>query len=1066
MANTELPVKRLLALLLALASVVLSPEAQAQQMRRAGLPYFSEHYAPERYGAHPQNSWVVQDHRGIIYVANSSGVLEFDGATWRTIYTPSTVLSLAVDEDGTVYVGLTDDLGYLRPGTRGDLQFVSLSDRLPHSYRGIGSIWTTHATPDGVYFQSREYILRWDGAKFKAWNARGLFHLAFAVNKRYFVREQRVGLQELVDDSLRLVPGGEAFADDQIWFMTANGEEIILGSRQSGLYAWRGDSLRSVPTEADAYLTQHQLHHGATLPGGHIALATVTGGVAIITNGGVLVDVLDPSRGLPDTRVNYVFTDAQGGLWMAFNSQGVMRADVISPVTLFNDQLGLQGVVLNMSRRGQSLFAATGAGLFEINLQRRTAKRVAESDPAVASRLAEVWESANYGDDLLLASTKGLLRLDAQNVVHEINQARTYAVLVSNHIPGAIYAGTASGIELLRRSGDSWVKDIRLPLVGEAVRDIVEEPSGTVWFMGGESDLYRIDAADSGPVEIRTFSTKDGLPAGRFGVTLVGDALAVIHPSGVYRYRGAGFQPAFARDQSFDAPWASRDDHLYALTEDNQGNVWVVYGDRTEILTPTPDGYRFSSPDALRLGSAGIHGADVFIEDSGVAWIAYGDNILRYDPSQARHYDYHYRTLIRRVSPLGETWNVFGGAFATSDGVVSGQQSVAPPKLVYQFNDLRFEFAAPSYNDPHRNLYQYQLENHDEGWSAWSTMPVAEFTNLSEGSYRLRVRSRNAQGYVSSEGIYAFTILPPWYRTWWAYFMYVVLGATFVALSIQYRRMRLDNLQAQQQARELALERVVNERLTQVNDRLRQADLLKDQLLSNTSHELRTPITAILGFTSVLKDEAPQNMQEFLDIIEENGHRLMRTVTSMVDFARLQAGVIELNREPVEVSREVEQVVSRLAHLARKKQLYFEFAQPEDHVHAWLDKKCLERITENLLTNAIKFTEEGGVTVRVNVDDDSVYIRVEDTGIGMDSDFMPELFKAFKQESSGLTRSHEGSGLGLAITARLVELMEGEIDVKTSKSEGTVVTVSFPVFYVAEPERRQSGRPISRRSSA
>src|SRR5690606_22602110 len=97
----------------------------------------------------------------------------------------------------------------------------------------------------------------------------------------------------------------------------------------------------------------------------------------------------------------------------------------------------------------------------------------------------------------------------------------------------------------------------------------------------------------------------------------------------------------------------------------------------------------------------------------------------------------------------------------------------------------------------------------------------------------------------------------------------VVLGATFVALSIQYRRMRLDNLQAQQQARELALERVVNERLTQVNDRLRQADLLKDQLLSNTSHELRTPITAILGFTSVLKDEAPQNMQEFLDIIEE-----------------------------------------------------------------------------------------------------------------------------------------------------------------------------------------------------
>lgn len=1066
MTNLEWLARRVPFLLLALASLSVVPAGHAQQVRRAGLPYFSEHYGPEQYNAHPQNSWIVQDHRGIIYVANSSGVLEFDGATWRTIYTPSTVLSLAVDEDGTVYVGLTNDLGYLRPGTRGDLEYVSLSDRLPHSYRDVESIWTTHATADGVYFQSREYILRWDGANFKAWTATGKFHLAFVVNGRYFVREHGVGLEELVNDSLRVVPSGETFAEDQIWFMTQNGGDVVLGSRQSGLYLWNAQGMRPFPTEADEFLRQHPLHHGTILPGGHLALASVSGGIAVVAPSGALVDVLDPSRGLPDSRVNYVFSDSQGGLWLAFNSQGLMRLDVISPVTLFNEQLGLQGVVLNMSRRGNSLYAATGAGLFEIDLARRTAKRVAEDDPATASRLTEVWESANYGRDLLLASTKGLLRLDEANAVHEITKQRTYAVHVSRSIKGAIYTGTANGIELFRRSGSRWVKDVRLPLVGEAVREIVEEDGGTVWFLGGESDLYRIEADNAGPVEIRTFSTKDGLPAGRFGITLVGGSVAVVHTSGVYRYRGPGFQPAFQRDKAFVAPWAQSEERLYALTEDNQGNVWIVYGDRTDVLTPAEDGYRFMSPDALRLGSAGVHGVDVFVEDSGVAWLAYGDDVLRYDPSQERAYDHHYRALIRRVSPLGESWNVFGGAFATASGSISEQQASTPPKLVYKINDLRFEFAAPSYNDPRRNEYQFMLENLDEAWSPWTTTPVAEYTNLSEGSYRLRVRARNAQGYVSSEGVYGFTILPPWYRTWWAYLAYVALGGSFIALSVQYRRMRRDNIQAQKQARELALERVVNERLTQVNDRLREADLLKDQLLSNTSHELRTPITAILGFTSVLKDEAPQNMQEFLDIIEENGHRLMRTVTSMVDFARLQAGVIELNREPVEVSREVEQVVSRLAHIARKKQLYFELIQPEDHVHAWLDKKCLERITENLLTNAIKFTEEGGVAVRVSVDDDSVYIRVEDSGIGMDSNFMPELFKAFKQESSGLTRSHEGSGLGLAITARLVELLEGEIEVKTSKGEGTVVTVSFPVFYVAEPERRQKTRPISRRSSA
>ena len=1039
----------------------------AQQVRRTGLPFFSEHYSPEQYGTHPQNLWVVQDYRGIIYVANTNGILEFDGVSWRTIETPSTTLSLAVDADGTVYAGLTDDVGYLKPGARGELQYTSLSDRLPRSHREVRSVWTTHATADGVYFQSREHILRWDGAKFKAWDATGAYHMAFAANDRYFVREQDVGLQELEGDSLRLIPGGGAFANDQIWFMAAQDHHFLIGSRQTGLYVWNSVGLQPFPTEADDYLQQHQLRHGSILPGGHLALATVSGGVVVVGGGGHLVDVLDPSRGLPDTRVNHVFTDNQGGLWMAFNSQGVMRVDVVSPVSLFNDQLGLRGIVYNMNRRGSSLYAATGAGLFEIDLQRRIAERVGTEDPAVAARLTEVWASETYGDDLLLATTKGLLGLDPQNRIYEITTDRTFAVLASSALPGAVYVGTDNGIELLRRNGLNWTRDVRLPHIGDEVREIVEERGGTVWFRGGDSALYLVTAPTSGPVEIRTFSRKDGLPEGRFGVAKVGGSLAVVHTTGVYRYRGPGAHPAFRRDASIDSPWARTDDVLYALSEDNRGNVWIVYGDRTDILTPGENEYHFTSPDALRLGPSGTRIVDVFVEDSGVAWLAYGDDILRYDPLDDRSYDHHYSTLVRRVSPIGETWNVFGGAFAgEGGGVLRDQNEAAAPNLVFQYNDLRFEAAAPSFNHAGRNRYQFFLEEHDKGWSDWTRTSVAEYTNLGEGTYRLRVRARNGQGYISSEGTYRFTILPPWYRTWWAYLAYASLATTLAALTVHYGRMRRDNQQAQEQARELAMERVVNERLTHVNDRLRQADLLKDQLLSNTSHELRTPITAILGFTSVLKDEAPQNLQEFLDIIEENGHRLMRTVTSMVDFARLQAGVIELNREPVEVSREVEQVISRLAHLARKKQLYFDLIQPEDLVHAWLDKKCLERIVENLLTNAIKFTEEGGVSVRISMDDDSVYVRVQDTGIGMDSGFMPELFKAFKQESSGLTRSHEGSGLGLAITARLVELMDGEIDVQTHKGEGTVVSVSFPVFYVAQPDRRPGPRQISRKSSA
>src|SRR5690606_9492457 len=112
---------------------------------------------------------------------------------------------------------------------------------------------------------------------------------------------------------------------------------ILIGSRQSGLILWAEDRFEPFATEADEYLARHHLSAGSLLPSGHIALATLSGGVVVINPDGHLYDTLNPSRGLPDGRVNYLYTDRQGGLWMAFNSQGLMRADIVSPVTVFDE---------------------------------------------------------------------------------------------------------------------------------------------------------------------------------------------------------------------------------------------------------------------------------------------------------------------------------------------------------------------------------------------------------------------------------------------------------------------------------------------------------------------------------------------------------------------------------------------------------------------------------------------------------------------------------------------------------------------------------------------------------
>ncbi len=219
---------------------------------------------------------------------------------------------------------------------------------------------------------------------------------------------------------------------------------------------------------------------------------------------------------------------------------------------------------------------------------------------------------------------------------------------------------------------------------------------------------------------------------------------------------------------------------------------------------------------------------------------------------------------------------------------------------------------------------------------------------------------------------------------------------------------------------------------------------LTDAFLTNMSHEIRTPLTAILGFADLLVDEVPGAQREAVTFIQEGGRRLLETLNAVLDLACLEAGGAELTVEPVDVRPVLGQVAGLFRPLAEKKALGFKMDLPPAPVFVPANRAGLERILNNLLLNAFKFTEAGWVAVRVYADEASGYIVVEDTGIGMEEAFLPHLFDAFIQESTGLTRDHEGTGLGMAIAKRLVEAMGGQITVQSKKGHGARFTLCFP----------------------
>lgn len=242
-------------------------------------------------------------------------------------------------------------------------------------------------------------------------------------------------------------------------------------------------------------------------------------------------------------------------------------------------------------------------------------------------------------------------------------------------------------------------------------------------------------------------------------------------------------------------------------------------------------------------------------------------------------------------------------------------------------------------------------------------------------------------------------------------------------------------------------EQIEREReLQAAKEEAEEASRLKSAMLANMSHELRTPLTSITGFSEVLRESLEGDLKIQANKIYKGSRRLQRTLESVLHLSQLEAGVEELDQEQLCLGDVAQEVVEMLGREASEKALNLEAERPPEPVVGYWNADAVHRICRNLVENAIKFTPEGGrVTVCAERKDDEALLHVDDTGIGMDPETVPELFRAFRQESEGLRREYEGTGLGLSIVQRLTDELGGSVEVDTEKGEGSCFTVRLPL---------------------
>jgi len=1007
-----------------------------------GLPFPSEHYAPSEYNRDPQNWDIVQDDRGLIYVANNDGVLQYDGERWGTIQTTTDLVVRSIAADSLVYVGAKGDFGYLRPDSLGVLRYTSLHEHIPEGDRGFEEVWATHVLSEGVYYQANQRLFRWDEKKITSWSSEDGFHTSFSVDGTLYVRDFGRGLLRMEDDSLELVPDGEALNQTPIYMMARHPSgDLLVGTQNKGLLLYDGKTFRPLAPELTSYLQENDLYHGCRLPGDRYALATLGGGVIVIDADGDVVRVLDGSSGLPDAVVNHVYADREGQLWMALNSGGVFRMGLA--LTVHNERTGLRGVVRDIHAHRDTMHVSTASGLYVLRGKKDQVLGERSATLEKWGNLPIVWDMLSVGGELLVAThEKGAYRIEGRDKKRIADWVSTYDLLETKR-EGVAYAGTGSGLKGLVRTSEGWSTFSVKGIQGE-VRSLAIGKNGTLWASPGRGDVIRVVLSDDGRRATTTqYSEQDGLPKGYKLLETIDGRVTAVSEKGLFQVENPDQAPQswqFSRRSSLLPDVEGADTLTVKTVEDVGRSLWVIFESRAFVGQRRNGGtYDWKAVDPLHFPRG--NRTSLFIDQDSTVWLGDGARLLRYGWRERQGLErsapaFSFSALVRQVMTLREGKVVYGGS-----GSVIGDNS--SPTIPYG-EDLRIDVAAPFYGTSTPHEYRYKLNGRSDQWSDWTEDATQRYRDLWEGTYHFQVQARNERGEISKTASLTLTVLPPWYRSVWAYFVY---GLAFVVLAFgvrRYRQIKRENRRAQERVRELERERVVAERLKKANERLREANRLKEDFLATTSHELRTPLTNILGALEVLRDMVDTEQEQFLDMIEQNGQRLKRTLNALLDLSMLRSGSEDLALTPTALNPCVQNVASDLREDAEEKGLSFRTHIPDAPVEAEIDEQYLEQILRNLVENAIKYTHEGSVAVSVGYDDGHAYVEVEDTGIGIDEEFLPDLFEEFKQESRGRSRTYEGNGLGLAISARLAEQMDGTIHVETEKDQGSTFTVRFP----------------------
>ncbi len=831
-------------------------------------------YTVQEYNANAQNWLIVQDRRGVMYFGNTNGLVEYDGVNWRTIdCNKKTVRSLAIDSIGTVYVGAEDDLGYLKADAKGNMKYVSLVDKIENKELKFEDILLIRCIGPDVYFVSKRVLFCLRDGKIKTWDAKNNFLECFSHNNEVFIYERNNGIVKLTTDSFQVIKHGDFFAKKTFFFsIPIDKNKVLLGTFNYGLFVYDFEAaekedddniITPFKTDVDSAFTSKNLYCGIRLNDGNFAFGTSYAGVFILDGQGKLIRRINIETGLQNEMIMSAYQDYEGGLWLATNN-GISRVDIASPFSFWNKSNGLKNSVWDVSRYKGTIYIASMDGVHYIKNGNNKIGDVANFNDQCWT-LLKINFPTDPRKEILYAGaySQGVFQLDAFNGTLALNNDEgegeaIFKMYQSKLNPARLYVGTSKTIKTITYDDNSLRLDYKQTDIDDEVRTIAEDKNGDVWLGTISPGVIRIiPVQKNGQSSASNRVVKYGLGSGLPSEVIVNvfpfkNRLIFATDSGLFCFDES--KEKFYRDSSLGKSFCDGSRAIIKLVEDNTGKVWISgkWNGKFRSGVAVPDGkdyYKWIEAPFKTLPQMDV--MEIFVEDKNTAWICGDEGLYRFN-GNLNFEPKSFNTLIRKITVGKDTLIYFG----------TENESKKKIELKYQFNSITFWYAAASYVKEDITEYQSYLEGFDDDWTNWSKDYKRPFTNLTDGHYIFHVKSRNIYEVEGKEAIFEFTILPPWYRTIWAYVLYIILSLAVVycIVFLNSRRLKADNIK---------LEGMVMERTAEIIMQKEEIEAQRDHLqsLNNELNNKNAEITAQRDEIDIQRGQLARQTKDITDSI-------------------------------------------------------------------------------------------------------------------------------------------------------------------------------------------------------